>query len=125
MLYHHTKTAKFKLPTGVKLLSHSGHAKREAKSDRYGSFKIPTILNTSSTDAQIVEAELDVQGNPVKLVYRMPYDQERDIVMPIKVTGSKWLVKTAWINVRNDNHSTVDYSRYNIGNYCLEGRKFK
>lgn len=125
MLYHHTKTAKFKLPTGKKLLSHSNHAKREANNDRYGRFRLPVVLDTSSPDVQIVEAELDENGSPIKLVYRMPYDQERDIVMPIRVSGRNWLVKTAWINVNSDNHSTVDYSRYDTGEYYLEGGKFK
>ena len=94
---------------GVDGLIPSNHALREANSDRYGGFTLPTSFNP--IDWVVIEIEV-LNGALNKIVARKAYDATRDIVMAF-LPQSK-LIKTAWINVRNDLHKTLDKSAYDV-----------
>lgn len=48
-----------------------------------------------------------------KFVVRVPYDKKRDITLVIAPKGEDIaVIKTAWLNFKNDVHSTLDESRY-------------
>lgn len=103
MLFH----KQFGLPdltheVGVRRLSYSSHAKDKA---RMRKIYLPRIL--SVTLDNIIEYDSDVD----KIVVRVGYDEYRDIVLVIK--GN--LVITVWTNNKNDNHYTLDGSRYEGG----------
>lgn len=114
LLFHYElgfpKNAKLRFGT-LKLLW-SQHALRECQADRYGIINPPQTLDTDS--AQIIEAELKPRDHgrlwTEKVVYRIPYTDKKDMV--IVVIPSRGLVKTVWINVRDDLHKTLDASKY-------------
>lgn len=85
----------------------SGHALREASSDRYGAFTIPSEFDPVSWD--VIEIEV-ANGALHKIVARKQYDATRDIVMAFLVRDR--VIKTVWINERNDAHKTLDRSAY-------------
>lgn len=87
----------------------SGHALRERDSDRYGKFDIPTNFNPENDE--VIEIEI-TNGALNKIVARRPIDEKRDVVF-VFLPLSK-LVKTCWVNERNDTHKTLDKSAYSI-----------
>lgn len=109
-LYHKDigfpKNMKFKEVVG---LIPSAHALREASSDRYGKFDIPTSFDPKTWD--LIEIEI-INGALNKVVARKPIDEKRDIVM-VFLPLSK-LIKTCWINTNDDLHKTLDRSAYSI-----------
>lgn len=125
MLYHHTSTIKFDLPSGIKLLTYSKHAKLQSKSDRYGEIKLPVVLDVSK--AQIVEIDYCPIHNIVtKFVLRKRYTNLLDlcfVTIPTEFESS-YFVKTVWINERTDTHKTLDSKKYCQGGYRLSGRVF-
>lgn len=113
-LYHYTLgiPAK-KYPSGVFKLTYTKHAIDATKTDKYGPIKnLPKYLNTFL--ARKIEVETDNNGNLVKILYRMPYDDERDLSIAVIVRDDedKWKVKTVWTQQKNDNHKTLDKTRY-------------
>ncbi|WP_434715727.1 hypothetical protein [Paraburkholderia sp. A3RO-2L] len=87
-------------------LTYSGHAKHEARSDRYGHIELPVRLEPKC--AKLIEVET-VDGVVVKQLWRQPLDATRDIVMAVTNEG---MVKTVWVNLRTDKHRSLDASRY-------------
>ena len=89
-------------------LDYGGHARFEAMSDKYGKLNLPHRVDVR-TDGDIIEVGA-IDNVCCKLVFRMSYDAKKDIVLVIKVpTG---FVKTVWANEKNDQHRTLDRSRY-------------
>jgi hypothetical protein len=80
-------------------LRYSPHAYQEAEKD---GIELPDFINLSQVD--IVEMEV-ANGKVFKLLARQPYDGEWDMVHVILLRGM--LVKTVWINRRDDNHKTL------------------
>ena len=104
-----------RLRFGLLKLEWTRHALRECQADRYGIIHPPTHLDTEK--AQVIEAEIERdEGGKLwtkKVVYRIPYTDTKDmvlVVIPQLAKASK--VKTVWINVRDDLHSTLDESKY-------------
>jgi hypothetical protein len=95
---------KFKAVEG---LIPSSHALRERDSDRYGKFDIPTSFDPLKDE--VIEIET-ANGALNKIVARRPIDEKRDVVF-VFLPLSK-LVKTCWVNERNDLHKTLDKSAY-------------
>ena len=87
-------------------LKYTGHALKASKDDRYGAMTLPKRLNTNK--AQAVEVEI-IRGMVTKIVYRADYNQELDIVL---VVNRDCLVYTVWFNRKDDDHSTLDESKY-------------
>lgn len=91
------------------LLRYGPHAKQAAKNDRYGQIDLPVSLDTRK--GELIEVE--VQGNRVtKTVYRLPYDNRRDLCIVLSLDG---FVRTVWSNLKNDSHKTLDTSKYAKG----------
>ena len=90
--------------------THTRHAREAALTDRYGVINLPEVVSFSGAD--VVEAEI-TEGRVSKLVVRRPYDEARDIVMAIGFRNSESFLKSAWFNLRNDNHGTLNRERYN------------
>lgn len=110
-LYHYQLgLPKVQLPQGVALLEYTGHAKRAANDDRYGVITLPVALDTSA--AKVIEVEVD--GNAVtKVLYRVSYDHKHDLCLAvIPRRYGAWLVKTVWLNRKDDTHRTLDEKRY-------------
>lgn len=94
----------------------SSHAEHAAKSDRYGT--VPVVNRIDFSNAELIEAELAIKPNtkPVinKLVYRLDYDYNLDIVFVVIPGANYFTVKTVWLNEKSDKHYTLDRSKY----YC-------
>lgn len=90
-------------------LTYSAHALAEASSDMHGTITLPDTLDT--TEAVLIEAEVINVGHVrvLKRVYRLPHDDSNDIVLVVQPDG---LVRTVWLNRKNDRHATLDRSRY-------------
>lgn len=104
--------ARFQAPVGDFRLKYSWHARRAARNDRYGNLTrlLPATLNTE--EATLIEVEQDEQGRTVKLLYRVRTRTHLDIVLAISPGKSPWSVKTCWANEREDDHKTLNHSRY-------------
>ena len=96
----------FKRPVFEGELFYSAHAKRAALDDRYGAIVLPRYFNAEV--ATLIEVETE-KGVPVKQLWRQPLDEKHDLVLAIQRDG---LVRTVWINVRNDAHTTLQAHRY-------------
>lgn len=109
-LYHYSigfpKKMKFRAVEG---LVPSGHALREADSDRYGKLPIPTSFDPETWT--VIEIEI-VNGALDKVVARKNLDDKRDIVMVFKPLTK--IIKTIWCNEKIDSHKTLDKSAYSI-----------
>ena len=89
-------------------LTYSRHAKLACVSDRYGKIMKPPF-SVSLTDKNIIEVEA-INGSASKVLARLPYNEQYDILVAF-FPESKF-VKTVWLNDRNDNHYTLDASKY-------------
>lgn len=92
------------------MLRYSPHALEEASSDRYGNLDLPKSIGTH--EAEVIEVEVR-NGKPFKALLRKPYDDRRDICLVVLL--DRGIVKTVWCNLRNDNHHTLDTSKYMMG----------
>lgn len=99
----------FCLPNRITGLTWTNHADRARHNDRYGEIpKIPVIdLGLCKT----IEVGME-NGRVKKIVVRTRLDYDNDIVLVLIPGPGKWLVKTVWINERNDSHSTLNRSHY-------------
>lgn len=60
---------------------------------------------------EVVEAEVDASGAPIKIVARRPIaDSKWSLVLVIKSDGT---VKTCWANLTTDKHRTLNLANYN------------
>jgi hypothetical protein len=89
-------------------LTYSAHALAEAENDRYGRIPLPAVF--VALNATLIEVETaPYSGEVRKQVWRMPLDENRDIVL---VFGCDGFVRTVWFNERRDTHKTLNRSRY-------------
>lgn len=108
MLYHKDVfMPRLNLPKGRFKLTYGNHAKRAAETDEYTTIILPAYLDTNW--AEVIEVEV-INGKPVKIVYRKPFDFDRDLI--IVINTKDFFVKTVWINEANDKHNTLNTSRY-------------
>jgi hypothetical protein len=111
MLYHTEvylpEKIKEQLPKEKISLRYSNHAKRACRNDRYGN--IPEMKAVYPKYAKVIEVETEA-GQPIKSVYRLPFNQDLDICLVVLIeTG---LVKTVWLNSKDDSHKTLDTNKY-------------
>jgi len=97
-----------KLPTGSMSLNYGGHARMESIADRYGSIKLPNVIDFDNFEP--IEVEVNERGKVVKVLYRGSLDNRRDLC--IVIIPSKRFVKTVWVNLKTDKHKTLDTSKY-------------
>jgi len=88
----------------------TNHAKQAQKTDRYGKFEFPKFVKVSSDS--IVEVETDSTGTIIKILVRVEYDVKFDLCLAIIPIGKQARIKTGWLNVRSDNHKTLDVTKY-------------
>lgn len=95
-------------------LVYSEHAKLAAATDRYGS--IPLFGSVEFDWVDVVEVTVE-DGEPVKAVLRIPFDEDapgaRDIVYVLtRPAAGSAIVKTMWFNLSRDSHRTLDHTKY-------------
>ena len=97
------------VPIGHMDLEYSRHAMDEASSDKYsiGGVDLPEFIDFQLDN--VIEIEVD-NGKILKMVVRVSYDEEKDLVLAI--IPQNGLVKTVWFNTRGDKHRTLDKWRY-------------
>lgn len=95
---------------GNVVLNYSAHARQEAHADRYGVAELPDGIELESQD--VVEVEV-FQGAVCKAVVRFPYSDDLDLVLVVVPGIKNYFVKTCWFNRANDNHKSLDRSKYN------------
>lgn len=100
------------VPQGALELRPTRHAVDELLTDRYGTVgdEVPEFLNLS---ADMVFEMTVRRGRVDSYVVRFEWDEERDMVLVLVPVGrSEALVKTMWFNRRDDQHRSLDVSRY-------------
>jgi hypothetical protein len=110
-LYHKAVYAPevfFRSP-GLVRLRYSAHALEEAALDRYGDLTQYLADRMNFDDAEIVEVELDDEGQISKRVARFKVAANLVIVMAVSVDG---YVKTVWGNRPSDKHKTLKQKKY-------------
>lgn len=109
MLYHREiGFPEITLPSGVFKLRYSGHARNEARKETLELGLPPTLDTTCSVP---VEIEV-IKSKVIKVVYRLDYYGQKDLIIVASVVEYPWVVKTVWINYKNDKHSTLKRGRY-------------
>lgn len=96
----------YKVPCWRNRLMYSRHALDASRNDRYGYIDLPNWIDYDKSTVIEVETSDDVV---IKQVWRTTYDDTRDLILVVTNTG---IVKTVWINVRTDKHTTLDVSKY-------------
>jgi hypothetical protein len=113
-LYHYQIgfPSSLKRLNGIHTLKYGHHAQRAAADDRYGRIVLPRILNADT--ALLVEAEVKPNGELLKAVYRVRYNDTHDLVLVVNRSndGVGLFVRTVWLNSRVDSHKTLDRRRY-------------
>lgn len=69
--------------------------------------ELPATINL--TECEIIEIEVE-NSQIVKILVRLPYDDEYDLNMPILNANAR--VKTVWLNCKDDTHDTLDRTKY-------------
>lgn len=112
-LYHSeiALPAGFTAPTHRVEIDYGSHAKQEAMQDRYGSIRLPKSLTLSRM--KVIEVGLDHDAKAVtKILFRGDLDETRDLCIVLIPRPGKWKCKTVWVNLKSDQHKTLDRSRY-------------
>lgn len=110
-LYHkdvYAPAVLFRSP-GVVRVRYSYHAQEAARDDRYGDLSRYLTPYRDFDDAEIVEVELDAEGQISKRVARFNITDELVLVMAVAADG---YVRTVWCNRFDDRHSTLDRLKY-------------
>lgn len=85
-------------------LTYTVHAHREACRDGVQH----CLPNSIPATFSLVEVET-LEGKPFKWVVRFPLNGQLDMVMALT---SDYIVKTVWVNRRNDAHATLNVHKY-------------
>lgn len=102
------------LKLGILELTYSRHALAEAAKDQYGFIRLPKVLNTNELDQKAFEIQISPEGKLEKIVYRLPYSRENDLILVLSVDRSH--VITVWLNRKTDMHRTLNRARYQLPN---------
>lgn len=88
-------------------VNYSRHALNAAYTDRYAEIALRDAYNFSQSEI----IEIEVKNNKViKIVARFDYNIDYDLIVVI-IPQTK-IIKTVWLNEKNDCHRTLDRSRY-------------
>lgn len=88
------------------LLQHLNNADEKHEYTVKGLLKALYEIKTNN-NGYLFEVE-EENGRVTKAVYRTKYDDRKDICIVIR----KGIIVTAWINYKNDNHFTLDKTKY-------------
>lgn len=100
-LYHkNIYMPKFKIQEPIVELTPTRHSEQRG-------LNLPTVLDLRKVDV----VEMEVRDNQiVKMLVRVKYDNYNHLVMAIALP--ECVIKTAWKNSSDDQHSTLDVSKY-------------
>lgn len=98
----------FTIPTARVALKWTRHAERARWDDRYG--MIPMFSTIPLSQFEVIEVGVEA-GIIAKILVRGHYTDEIDICF-VLIPGPQYVVKTVWMNRRNDQHKTLDRSKY-------------
>lgn len=93
-------------PSMTLCLRMTRHAEEASHTDRYGHLAIPSSITFTGKD--IVEAEY-IDGRINKIVIRLKYNDKLSAVYVCLLDGT---LKTVWFNMTDDDHKTLDRSKY-------------
>lgn len=96
-------------------LTWSAHAKQAVLTDRYGLLpadEYPKRFLGMGNAWQLVEAEVNPQGNVVKFVVRREVDHRSVVLVILRDGPHAGIVKTFWINLTDDCHQTLDLTKF-------------
>jgi hypothetical protein len=100
-------------PTEALELVYSEHAIQAASGDRYGNVRSRLPARLDMAQARIVEVEAEPERRKLrKMVLRSSLDSGRDLVLVVEPRGTRWFVRTCWVNEKSDNHRTLNRSNY-------------
>lgn len=94
---------------GVVRVRYSYHAQEAARDDRYGDLSRYLTPYRDFDAAEIVEVELDDEGQIVKRVARFNITETLVLVMAVSADG---YVRTVWCNCVDDRHATLERLKY-------------
>ena len=101
------------VPTGIKQLTYTRHARQACSDDRYGVIPVISTLDLNISLVDIVEVEvLHKQVN--KIVVRVMIRPNLHAVLVLLPCENKqqMVVKTCWINTADDKHETLRRNMY-------------
>ncbi len=87
---------------------YSVHAFEASKTDRYGTIMLSKFINFGKKDIIEVETEDNIKAD--KIVIRLSYSSDLDVCIVI-ILETK-VVKTVWLNNKNDKHQTLNVNKY-------------
>lgn len=99
---------KINLSDKIVKVNYSHHAIEAAYNDRYEEIILKDAYNFSKSD--IIEVEIK-NKKIVKIVARFDYNNNYDLIIVIIPQGK--IIKTVWLNDKNDLHKTLNRSKYN------------
>jgi hypothetical protein len=72
---------------------------------------IPLLGVLDTKNAEVVEVKTK-GAIPEKVVFRIPFDNGDHLCLAVETTRDTWWVRTLWKNRADDNHETLDTSKY-------------
>lgn len=96
----------------VVALRYTNHAKERIERNNYKLIVIPHFVKVTSDN--IIEGYTTDTINLEKIIVRIPYDRNRDIVLVLQPEFDKFKAKviTFWLNHKSDNHPSLDKTKY-------------
>lgn len=91
----------------------SYHAKSQVGSDYNRLYDISIIDKDFLLRGNVFEVELNEENRIKKFLVRSPYNEFLDLILVCIKKYNNIFIKTAWTNDKNDNHKTLDLSKYN------------
>ena len=104
---------KIKTPRGNIEVKVTKHAVKAALTDSYGKIKLPTKINFNNYS--VIEYTI-LRGMVNKYVLRKRHDENCDIVLVVLVENGEYILKTTWLNRRDDKHRTLNSRNYITAN---------
>ena len=109
-LYHASiRLPKIPMPVGRAYLYYTRHALNAARDDSIRDYELPKFIDLRY--AKVIEVGVE-ENMLVKVLYRVAFDGDFDLCLVVVPGGAKWRVISLWLNEVNDNHRTLDHSRY-------------
>lgn len=100
--------------TNIVIKNYSTHAVHASITDSYtGKIRLPKVINPRR--ATLIECDAQADGTIIKAVYRVAYgdvSDRRDIILVYNFEAETLV--TAWLNLRSDNHTTLNSHLYDI-----------
>lgn len=90
---------------GILPLTYGHHAIKATR--RHKGISVPVLPSIDTSKADVIEVEF-IDGKYHKTLYRIA-GIDVDIILAVMYNG---IVKTTWVNEKNDQHSTLDRNMY-------------